>query len=79
MGHSRPLFVYFRPFLVKTSIQIEKSIDGVLGIRTRGRRMKGADKTMELWRPLLMRWLALSNFLLHFKNDLTIIHIYKLH
>ena len=29
-----------------------KSIDGVLGIRTRGRRMVGADETTELWRPL---------------------------
>ena len=35
-------FVYFRPFLIKISIiQIEKSVDGVLGIRTRGRRMVG--------------------------------------
>ena len=30
---------------------MEKSIAGVLGILTRGRRMVGADKTMELWRP----------------------------
>ena len=36
MGQSWPLFVYFRSFLVTISIiQIEKSIDGVLGIRTR--------------------------------------------
>ena len=27
----------------------KKSIDGVLGIRTRGRRMVGADETTELW------------------------------
>ena len=45
-------FVYFRSFLVTISLQIEKSIDGVLGIRTRGRRMVGADETTELWRPL---------------------------
>ena len=52
MGQSRPLFVYFRSFLITISIiQIEKSIDGVLGIRTRGRRMEGADETTELWRP----------------------------
>ena len=51
MGHSRPLFVYFRPFLVTASIQIEKIIDGVLWIRTRGRRMVGTDETTELWRP----------------------------
>ena len=32
MGQSRPLFVYFRYFLDTISIiQIEKSIDGVLG------------------------------------------------
>ena len=44
-------FVYFRPFLVTISIiQIEKSIDGVLGIRTQGRRMVGADKAKEQWR-----------------------------
>ena len=43
--------VYFCSFLITISIQIEKSIDGVLGIRTRGRRMVGADKTTELWRP----------------------------
>ena len=32
---------------------VEKSVDGVLGIRTRGRRMVGADETTELWRPPL--------------------------
>ena len=52
MGQSLPLFVYFRYFLDTFSIiQIEKSVDGVLGIRTRGCRMVGADKTTELWRP----------------------------
>ena len=51
MGQSRPLFIYFRSFLVTISIQIEKSVNGVLGIRTRGRRMVGADETTELWRP----------------------------
>ena len=44
---------YFHSFLVTISIQIEKSIDGVLGIRTPGRRMVGADETSELWRPPL--------------------------
>ena len=45
-------YVYFCPFLITISIkQIEKRVDGVLGIRTRGRRMVGADETMELWRP----------------------------
>ena len=33
MGQSRPLFVYFRSFLITISTQIEKSVDGVLGIR----------------------------------------------
>ena len=43
MGHSRPLFVYFRSFLVTISIQIEKSIDGVLGPQDgRRRRNHGA-------------------------------------
>ena len=51
MGQSRPIFVYFRSFLIIISTQIEKSIDGELGIRTRGRRMLGADETTELWRP----------------------------
>ena len=44
-------FVYFRYFHITISIQIEKRIDGVLGIRTWCRRMVGADKTTELWRP----------------------------
>ena len=51
MGQSRPLFVYFHSILVTISIQIEKSIDGVLGIQTRGCRMVGVDETTELWRP----------------------------
>ena len=52
MGQSRPLFVYFCYFLDTISIiQIEKIVDGVLGIRTQGRRMVGTDKTTELWRP----------------------------
>ena len=52
MGQSRPLFVYFRPFLIAISIiLIEKSIDGVLGIGTCGRRIVGTDEITELWRP----------------------------
>ena len=52
MGQSQPLFVDFRPFLITISIiQIEKSLDGVLGIQTHGRRIVGADKTTVLWRP----------------------------
>ena len=49
-------FGNFHLFLIPTSItfatmQIENSIDGVHWIRTRGRRMVGADETTELWRP----------------------------
>ena len=52
MGQSRPLLVYFCYFLDTISIlQIEKSLDGVLGIRTQGHRMVGTDETTELWRP----------------------------
>ena len=41
-------FVYFRPFLITISIiQIEKNVDGVLGIRIRCRRKVGADNTTE--------------------------------
>ena len=61
MGQSRPFFVYFHYFLITISIiQMEKSLDGVLGIRTQGRRMLGADETTELWRPPSLRccWLG---------------------
>ena len=52
MGQSRPLFIYFCHFLDTISIiQIEKSVDGVIGIQTRGRRMEGTDETTELLRP----------------------------
>ena len=34
-----------------TLIQIERSIDGAPEIRTRGRKMVGADETTELWQP----------------------------
>ena len=61
MGQSRPLFVYFHSFLIPITIsiiQIEKSIDGVLGIRTWGRMMVGEDETTELWRhPLFLLFL----------------------
>ena len=52
MGNPGLFFVYFRPFLITILIiQIEKSIDGVLGIRTHGRMMVGIDDTTELWLP----------------------------
>ena len=51
MCQSRPLFVYFCPFIITISIiQIEKSVNGVLGIWTRSHMMVGSDDTMELWR-----------------------------
>ena len=50
MGLFRPLFVYFRPFQITIQSQIEKSVDVVVGIPTRGRRMVGADRTTEQWR-----------------------------
>ena len=65
MGQSRPLFVYFCYFHDTISIiQFEKSIDGVLGIRTRGRRMVGPDKTTELWRPPIIKLPLLCMFFL---------------
>ena len=57
MDQSQPLFVYFRYFLDTISIiQIEKSVDGVLGNQTWGCRMVGADKTTELWRYNCLCW-----------------------
>ena len=57
MGHSRPLFFfYFRPFLDtvtnKNKIWLYKSLVGVLiATRILDRRIVGANKTTELWRP----------------------------
>ena len=44
------LFCLFRPFLISI-IQIEISVNGVIGIRTCDRRMVGTDDTTELWQP----------------------------
>ena len=50
MGHNRPLFLFISSFQhVTIQIQIDKSVDGVLGIQTWGGRMEGADKSTELW------------------------------
>ena len=54
MGQIRPLFVYFHSFRMTNIAQIDyndKSVDGVLGTRTRGSGMIGPDKPTELWRP----------------------------
>ena len=46
------LFLFiFVLFSLQFQYKLKKIIDGVLGIRTRGHRMVGPDKTMELWRP----------------------------
>ena len=53
MGQTRPLFVYFRPFLntmTNTTQNLTiKSVDGVLWTQTRGGRMVGTDESTELW------------------------------
>ena len=55
MCRTRPLFCLFSFFLqdkYSTNLTlIDITIDGVLGIQTWGRRIVGADKTTELWRP----------------------------
>ena len=51
MGQSLPLFRLFSSFSHHKSISNWKRVDGVLGIRTCGHRMVGADETTELWRP----------------------------
>ena len=53
MGQARPLFVVFSFFSndkYSTNTIYEKSVDGVLGTRTWGGRMVGADKSTELLR-----------------------------
>ena len=86
MGQSRPLIIfYFRSFLVPTIIsiiQIEKSVDGVLGIRTRGLRMVGNDATTELWRHpqwiilLFLKNIWSSSQKRHFSSDLVPINVH---
>ena len=54
MGQPQPLFVYFPPFLntITNIVQNKlcKSIDGVLRIRTRDRKIERADESTELGR-----------------------------
>ena len=50
MGQSMNLFVYFRYSHITIQLQIEKSVDVVLGIQTWGRKMIGANGSTELWR-----------------------------
>ena len=44
------LFIFVL-FLLQFQYKLKKRVDGVLGIRTRGRRLVGADKTTEIWWP----------------------------
>ena len=51
MSQSRPFLCLFSSFLNDTiQIEIDKSVDGVLGTQTQGGRMEGKDKSTELWR-----------------------------
>ena len=60
------IFVFFLDAI--SIIQIEKSVDVVLGIRTRGSRMVGADKTTELWRPPNEVYVKRTSFKLLLRN-----------
>ena len=48
-------FIYFCPFHITIQFQIEKGIDGELGIQTQSHRIVGTDKTTELWRKHIVR------------------------
>ena len=64
MAQTWPLFVYFRPFLNTNTVQslTTKSVDGVLGTRTRGGRMVGVDESTELLRhPRLQDYFITSD------------------
>ena len=54
MGQTRPLVVYFCSFHMTNIAQFltfnDKSKDGVLGTRTQGGLIVGADESTELWR-----------------------------
>ena len=59
MGQTRPLFCLFSFFshIAWTNLTINvKSVDGMLGSRTRGGRMEGADESTELWRHPFNSW-----------------------
>ena len=71
MGKTRPLYEFFRPSIniMKNIVQNltinGRGIDGVQGIRTRDRRMVGADESTELWRPrtdFFLKWANPSLF-----------------
>ena len=65
-------FVYYCSFLITISIQIEKSIDGVLGIRTRGLRMVGADYGGH---PMVILLVTFRSYRLLFSSVLSLCHL----
>ena len=59
-------FVYFCSFHMTNIVQIDhndKSVNGVLGTRTRGGRVVGADEFTELWRHPILQFLFCKNCL----------------
>ena len=56
MAQTRPFYLlsFFSHDKYSANTINDKSVDGVLGIRTRGGRMVGADKSTQLWRHPLM-------------------------
>ena len=51
-------FSLFSSFPHYTIQYIDESVDSVLGIRTRGGRMEGADESTELWRHPQVGWIV---------------------
>ena len=67
MGQSRPLFVLFLSFSRHNfKIQLQKSVDGVLGMWTWGQMMVGMDKTTELWRSVMLGSISIYFSLIKF-------------
>ena len=60
------LFSYFSYDKYSTNTINEKSVDGVLGTRTQGSRMVGADESTELWRHLKALLLGVNNAIFGF-------------
>ena len=71
MGQTRPLFVYFHSFHMtkySTNTINEKSVNGVLGTRTQGGKMVGADESTELWRHPNNKLIHLIKFKIALRN-----------
>ena len=49
MGQSWTLFVNFSTFQINIQLEIEESIDVLLGIQTEGSKMVGTNGSTELW------------------------------